>query len=142
MSPAQRTRLAQRMVAGTLKPEEMPDIHDAPAELAPVAGPSWWQSFKRGLGWESAAPAAAPPPAAGMSRTQSYVPSAGGASQPTPAPVAEGGDEPTTATDRLEQARRDISQFRDLPEEQIVAALREQGYSEDEIRQVLGSTHP
>lgn len=127
LKPADRLRIAKKMVAGTVQPSDFPDMedstgadstHSSPTSAAPSGGGrGFWQRvgdvFTGGSN-TGAAPA-------GRQRPNVQAP--------------EGPMDPA----RMERARTLIGQYRDLPNEDLEDALREQGYSDEEIRQIIGS---
>lgn len=138
LPPGERLRIAKKMVAGSVQPGDFPDIKEAaPAGAAPAApaGPGILDRLKTFFGGGARPGAAAPAPGRGPS-----APDAGYGTQPAAGPPDEadaGGD-----GGAVEQARLLVSQYRDLPQEDLEGALRDQGYDEETIRTILGSSTP
>lgn len=126
LKPSERLRIAKKMVAGTIQPGDFPDLKDeAPTAGGPAPAAGGGRSLLQRIGDVfTGGPGAA-----------SAAPTPGAAPSAAP-PEPEGG-----APD-LEQARQLISQYRDLPQDDLEGALRDQGYDEETIRTILGSTHP
>lgn len=124
LKPGDRYRLAQSMVNGTLKPDDLPDLEEQPAAPAPAAQPDTttgpvgraleggW-NFLRGMMGRGGVGA----------RGVSGTPGAVGA----------------PAGDQNEQLRELINQYRDLPHDQLESALRDAGYDDETIRAAIGS---
>lgn len=132
LTPGERLRVAKKMVAGSVQPGDFPNIEEAAPAAGPAAAPAGGRRnllqrlgdvFTGGPASAGAAPAPAPP--------------AGSAFPPA---ADEGGDASPEAS--LDAARALIAQYRDLPQEDLEGALRDQGYDDDTIRALLGSTHP
>lgn len=130
LTPGERLRVAKKMVAGNVEPADFPDIKEPAPAAAPAAAPAGGgRNLLQRIGdvftGGPARPGAAPAAPAGT---------------PVPAPADEGDGENPEAS--LEAARALIAQYRDIPQEDLEGALRDQGYDEDTIRTLLGSTHP
>lgn len=137
LTPAQRYTLARKMVDGTATAADFPDIPDEarkPEQPHADEQPSGGGPLDRLKNWlfgggqgGSAAP------------TKEGAPPARGAPvfQPPSGPAA--GDPGDGGRD-MESARAAIEQYRDLPHEEIEAVLSDEGYTDEEIRQLLGST--
>lgn len=135
LTPGQRLKAAKKMVAGTVEPADFPDIPEdvsnpAATELAPAAGGGVMDRISRWWHGSGAPSATAPDVSGGRLPPQDEVP---------PGDYTVGDQQPS-GNQRLEQARMTVSQYRDLPPDQIEEVLREQGFSDDEVRAILGST--
>lgn len=140
LSPGERLRVAKKMVDGSVQPSDLPDIAEpkAPADTtaAPTGGGgfldrirNWWQG---GTGAMPKHSNAVPTPDGGTVSTfapRSTTPTSYGVQAP----------DPSGGVDRVAEARQAIAAYRDLPEGDVTDVLREQGYSDEEIRDILGS---
>ena len=134
LTPAQKLTIAKKMVAGTVGPDDFPDIEEEmPEAESPVEAPRGPGVFDRLRNWWSGEPQGTP----GMTPVpRPTVP--GGEMQAEPGAEGDGAG----AQDRIEQARQLISQYRDLPAEDLEAVLEEFGFDEETIRTILGTTAP
>lgn len=125
LKPADRLRIAKKMVAGTVQPTDFPDMEAGADSSAaqPTSAPAGGghRSLMQRIGDVfTGGPSTSAAPA--------------GRQQPN-VQAPEGPMDPA----RMERARTLIGQYRDLPLEDLEDALREQGYSDEEIRQIIGS---
>jgi hypothetical protein len=156
LTPAQRLDLAKKMVAGTVQPQDFPDIPgenrggpEAPGAAAPpdtgegIIPRAWHWLMGRG-GSPTGTGAAPTTPSAPTIRA---APPAGGGTPgapvaPTPGGMGEGADRQAAIDQARALIQRDRQQYRDIPPDQLEAALADEGYSDEEIRLILGATGP
>lgn len=123
LTPAQRNALVKKMVAGTVQPSDFPDIPGESRGNEPTA-----------------APTAAPHRGAGL---LDWVKGLFGGGQPAANPTAPAAPDTTTPDqgdeDRIGRARALLQEYRDLPPEDLEQALRDEGYTEEEIADIIGS---
>jgi hypothetical protein len=144
VSPADRERMVQKMMDGSMTEDDMPDLpEDAPAgghsSTAPAPGagdgkglvPRVWD-YLFGAGSSGGSPTA--PVAAS--------PTPGRPSPGRPVPPTAAGGNPTDRASRIQQARALIAQYRDVPQDQLEAALADEGFTDEDIREVLGAPGP
>lgn len=122
LRPADRLRIAKKMMDGTVQAGDFPDIKDSapPAPTAPAQPAPGGGIFDRVRSWFHGKPAAVPATGGGVS----------------------GGAGAAASPDVIEQARALIGQYRDLSQEELEGVLREQGFDDETIRTILGGTPP
>ncbi len=112
------------MVAGTVQPADFPDIEEdtnAATPSAPAASGGQRSFLQRVGDLFTGGPKAAAAAPADRQRPNVQAPEA---------PMDQS---------RIERARLLVGQYRELPPEELEAALREQGYSDEEIGEIIGS---
>lgn len=120
LTPRHREALIAKMMAGTITEDDIPDLPSS--QGGPMVAPPIRVAPPPGRGGRPAAPAP------------------GGTSAVPQRPAAAPGDDDRQA--RLEEARALITQYRDVPIEDLEAALAEDGFDEEEIADILGTPGP
>lgn len=125
LKPGQRLAIAKKMVAGNVQPADFPDIEDEAPAAGPTAAPRGKRNFLQRVGDLFTG---------GPDEPQAAAPAAPGVQPPDQ-------QAPSSPQGRVEEARQLLSSpdYQDLDPEQVAQVLRELGYSEEEIADIIGS---